>query len=107
MLTLQPSTRKQLLKVRGQMPKMLVLTNYTRCSLICLKIGDINLELLVIVLSIAAINISLIAWLRADMKAFEQRMDLWREEIREDRRDFHGRLASIEARWHEEKYRKN
>jgi hypothetical protein len=69
------------------------------------------------VLTIAAVNIALMALLRADMKAFEIKIENWMEdfriEIRQDlasfksevqreMRDFHGRLCALEARWHGE-----
>lgn len=43
-------------------------------------------------------NIALISWLRSDMKAFETKVDSWKEEIHKDMRDFHGRLCAIEER---------
>jgi hypothetical protein len=54
------------------------------------------------VVSIIASNIALISWLRADMKLFETKIDGWKDEINNQMRDFHGRLCSIEARYHQQ-----
>jgi hypothetical protein len=42
-------------------------------------------------------NIALIAWLRSDMKAFETKVDSWKDEIRLEIKDFHGRLERQDA----------
>lgn len=55
------------------------------------------------ILTIAAINVGLIAWLRSDMKSFETKIEGWKEEINKEMKDFHGRLCSLEARWHNDK----
>ena len=52
------------------------------------------------IFTIAAINVGLIAWLRADMKSFENKIEGWKEEINKEMKDFHGRLCSLESRWH-------
>ncbi len=56
------------------------------------------------VMAILATNIGLISWLRSDMKAFETEIRGWKEEIHKESKDFHGRLASLEARWHNDNY---
>lgn len=56
------------------------------------------------VLAIVGTNVSLIAWLRSDMKAFETKIESWKEEIQKESRDFHGRLCSLEARWHNDNH---
>lgn len=43
-------------------------------------------------------NIALISWLRSDMKAFEGKVDSWKEEIHKEMKDFHGRLCTIEEK---------
>jgi len=50
------------------------------------------------VLSIAAINIALISWLRSDMKLFEIKIDGWKEEINKEMKDFHGKLCALEEK---------
>ena len=68
------------------------------------------------VASLAAINVGLISWLRSDMKSFESEVRGWREDftremarLREgsakEMKDFHGRLCSLEARYHQENYK--
>jgi hypothetical protein len=49
------------------------------------------------IIAIAAINAGLIAWLRADSKAFEQEIRGWTEEIKAESKDFHGRLEKLDA----------
>lgn len=56
------------------------------------------------VLAIVGTNVSLIAWLRSDMKSFETKIESWKEEIQKESRDFHGRLCSLEARWHNDNH---
>lgn len=62
-----------------------------------------------IVVSVIGANVALIAWLRSDMKSFEQelRIDMksfakeirgWKDEIYKEMKDFHGRLCSIEEK---------
>lgn len=62
------------------------------------------------VVTIVGSNIALISWLRADMKSFETRIeakvDSIKEEIQKESRDFHGRLCSLEARWHKDNHNK-
>lgn len=63
------------------------------------------------VIAIVGSNIALIGWLRSDMKAFEVKIDGWKEqfsrdmasykdEVNKEMRDFHGRLCNLEARYH-------
>lgn len=52
------------------------------------------------VVAIVGSNIALISWLRSDMKAFETKIDSWKIEIDKESKDFHGRLCSLEARYH-------
>ncbi len=54
------------------------------------------------VAAIVGTNISLISWLRSDMKAFETKIEGWKEEIQKESKDFHGRLCSLESRWHKD-----
>jgi hypothetical protein len=49
-------------------------------------------------IAIIGANVALIAWLRADMKAFETEVRGWREEMAKETKDFHGRLRTIEER---------
>jgi len=49
-------------------------------------------------ITIVGANIALISWLRADMKAFETKIDGWKDEINKEMKDFHGRLCTIEER---------
>lgn len=51
------------------------------------------------VVAIVGTNISLIAWLRSDMKSFETKIEGWKDEINKEMKDFHGRLCSIESRY--------
>lgn len=50
------------------------------------------------VIAIVGSNIALIGWLRSDMKAFESKIDGWKEEIHKESKDFHGRLCAIDER---------
>lgn len=50
------------------------------------------------IVTIIAVNIGLIAWLRSDMKMFEAKIEAWKEEINREMKDFHGRLCAIEER---------
>ena len=50
------------------------------------------------VITIVGSNIALIGWLRADMKAFENKIDGWKSDIDKEMKDFHGRLCAIEER---------
>jgi hypothetical protein len=52
------------------------------------------------VVAIVGSNIALISWLRSDMKSFETKIDGWKDEINKEMKDFHGRLCSLESRWH-------
>lgn len=63
------------------------------------------------VVTIVGSNIALISWLRSDMKSFETEVRGWKEqfskdmasykeEVHKESKDFHGRLCSLEARWH-------
>lgn len=64
--------------------------------------------------AIIGANIALFSWIRSDMKSFETKIETdlksfetkiegWKEEINKESRDFHGRLCSLESRWHSEK----
>ena len=68
---------------------------------------DLNIVLTGVgtVISISAVNIGLISWLRSDMKSFETEVRGWREESAKEMKDFHGRLCSLEARYHQENYK--
>ena len=55
------------------------------------------------VIAIVGSNIALIGWLRSDMKSFETEVRGWKEEVQKEMKDFHGRLCSLEARWHNDK----
>jgi len=68
------------------------------------------------VVAIVGSNIALIGWLRGDMKLFETKIDGWKEqfsrdmasykeEVNKESKDFHGRLCSLEARYHEANYK--
>ena len=61
------------------------------------------------IVAIVGSNIALIGWLRSDMKAFETEVRMWKEDFRKDiaiykdevkseMRDFHGRLCAIEEK---------
>lgn len=55
------------------------------------------------VITIVGSNIALIGWLRSDMKAFEVKIEGWKQEINKEMTDFHGRLCTIEERNKEKK----
>lgn len=59
-----------------------------------------------IVITVVGSNIALISWLRSDMKSFETKIEGWKEEMQKESKDFHGRLCSIESRWHEDRQSK-
>jgi len=50
------------------------------------------------VIMIVGSNITLIGWLRSDMKSFETKIDGWKEEINKEMKDFHGKLCAIDER---------
>ena len=61
------------------------------------------------VIAVVASNIALISWIRSDMKCFETEIRGWhqdlrkdmsayRDEVRNEMKDFHGRLCAIEER---------
>ncbi len=50
------------------------------------------------VITIVGSNIALIGWLRADMKAFETKIEGWKLAMDKETKDFHGRLCSIEEK---------
>jgi hypothetical protein len=52
------------------------------------------------VVAIVGSNIALISWLRSDMKSFETEVRGWKDEVHKEMKDFHGRLCSLESRWH-------
>lgn len=63
-----------------------------------------------VIVTVIGANIALMAWLRADMKTFEQevRTDIkgisaeirgFRDDIQKEIKDFHGRLCMIEERF--------
>ncbi len=49
-------------------------------------------------IAIIGANVALIAWLRADMKAFEIEVRGWREDINKEMKDFHGKLCALDER---------
>lgn len=49
-------------------------------------------------IAIVGSNIALISWLRSDMKAFENKIEGWKEEIQKESKDFHGRLCALEEK---------
>lgn len=51
-----------------------------------------------VAISIIGANIALISWLRADMKAFETKIEGWKEEMNKETKSFHGRLCRIEEK---------
>jgi hypothetical protein len=57
------------------------------------------------VVAIVGSNIALIGWLRSDMKSFETEVRGWKEEVQKEMKDFHGRLCSLEARWHNDNHK--
>jgi hypothetical protein len=57
-------------------------------------------------LAIVGTNVALIAWLRADMKSFETKIEGWKAEIQKESKHFHGRLCAIEARYYNENKRR-
>lgn len=61
---------------------------------------DLTIILTVIGTALAIIgsNIALISWLRSDMKAFESKIESWKEEMQKESKDFHGRLCAINER---------
>lgn len=61
---------------------------------------DLGIVLTVVgsVVAIIAANIALISWLRSDMRAFESKIESWKDEIYKEMKDFHGRLCSLEGR---------
>lgn len=67
---------------------------------------ELSISIIGCTIAIITTNIALISWIRSDTKSFEQEIRAWREQNHQEMKDFHGRLASIEARWHEEKYKK-
>jgi hypothetical protein len=65
------------------------------------------------VFTIVGVNIGLVSWLKSDissltsdMKSFEfdirSEMRQWKDEVRMEMRDFHGRLCSLESRYHQQ-----
>lgn len=50
------------------------------------------------VITIVGSNIALIGWLRSDMKAFETKIEGWKEDIQKESKDFHGKLCAIEEK---------
>jgi hypothetical protein len=68
------------------------------------------IQVLVILFGISAINVSLIGWMRQDMKSFEDRTDAkmnafaakvegWQMDIQNEMKDFHGRMCTLEERY--------
>lgn len=57
------------------------------------------------VIAIVGSNIALIGWLRSDMKSFEAKIEGWKQEVQKETKDFHGRLCSLEARYHDANYK--
>lgn len=56
------------------------------------------------VFTVIGSNIALMAWLRSDIKSFEGEIRGWKDEINKEMKDFHGRLCSLEARWHNDNH---
>jgi hypothetical protein len=52
-------------------------------------------------IAVIASNIGIMAWLRSDIKSFETEIRGWKNEINKEMKDFHGRLCSLESRYHE------
>lgn len=61
------------------------------------------------ILSVTAVNVALIGWMRndsrhfqselkADQRSFQNEIRGWKDEINKEMKDFHGRLCSIEER---------
>jgi hypothetical protein len=50
------------------------------------------------VLSIVAVNVGLIFWIRQDSRDFMNRIETWKDEVNKEMKDFHARLAVIEER---------
>jgi len=50
------------------------------------------------IIAIAGINFGLISWMRADSRAFEAKIEGWKEEINKEMKDFHGRMCKLEER---------
>jgi len=61
-------------------------------------------------LTIIGTNIVLITWLRSDMKSFETKIDTKIDnlvsEMHKETKDFHGRLCSLESRYHQQDMKK-
>ena len=66
-------------------------------------------ELISIILSVTAVIAALISWVRSDFKealhdakcdnkVFQLEVARWREEMKQETKDFHGRLCAIEER---------
>lgn len=60
-------------------------------------------------IAVIATNISLMSWMKSDvqeiksdMKSFESEIRGWRNELQQESKDFHGRLCSLESRYHQE-----
>lgn len=72
---------------------------------------EFNIELMITalgtVIAIISCNLAIFGWLRSDMKNFESKIEGWMKEISNEMRDFHGRLCSLESRYHSETYRQN
>lgn len=82
-----------------------------------MKLMDLSIPLtgLAVMVAIIGSNFGFISWIRSDMKYFENKLDnrlefftnefrkdltTYRFEIAEESKDFHGRLCSIESRYH-------
>jgi hypothetical protein len=72
---------------------------------------ELNIELLATAIgtaiAIISCNLAIFGWIRSDMKNFEGKIEGWMSKISEEMRDFHGRLCSLESRYHSETYRQN
>lgn len=49
------------------------------------------------ILTISAINITLIGWLRQDQKDFCAELRAWRKDIDAEMKDFHGKLCELKT----------
>ena len=50
------------------------------------------------VISLIAVNVGLIFWIRQDSRDFMNRIESWKDEIRAEMKDFHAKLAVLDER---------
>ena len=55
-------------------------------------------KIMAMLLAMAAINMSLIGWVRSDFQLFSSRIDAYMTQSHEEMKAFHGKLCAIEAR---------